>query len=399
VTCWGDNSRGQALPQIVSPQPARAMVGVPYEHLFQTTPQMPPAAFSVSGGELPPGLQLDEGGQLGGEPTSAGDYSFAVTAANGMTEDAVQEATLEVVGTPVLTIGTAGEITTSSARLAGTIDPRNLPAQAWFEYWPAASPNDVTSTAMQEVPSGLTPRDISAHVGGLAAGTSYEFRLAATNELGAEPARSETASFATTQPPVVTIVDLGLPPPTAGQSVNIEPVDGVVGTDCGGGGFTRLQGDGAQIPVGCRVDTRHGTVALTASKGSSGETQTAYFWGGVFGVTQKAGDNQDAVLTLAGRLKCEKRKPGTVSRVLKRARRGAGRRLWGSGKGNYKTVGNYGSASVRGTTWLVVDRCDSSTLMKVAEGTVRVRDFVKNSTVILETGEQYLAKAAIPRLR
>ena len=75
-----------------------------------------------------------------------------------------------------------------------------------------------------------------------------------------------------------------------------------------------------------------------------------------------------------------------------------GRKLWGSGKGNYTTSGSYGSATVRGTTWLVVDRCDSSTLFKVAEGTVWVRDFVNEKSLILTTGQQYIAKAQIPRI-
>jgi len=188
-------------------------------------------------------------------------------------------------------------------------------------------------------------------------------------------------------------------PPIAGQTVNVEPVEGVVATKCGEGGDFAALRDATQIPVGCLIDTRNGTVALTASKGTSGETQTGAFWAGLFRVTQKAGDNQEAALTLAGRRKCEKRRPGMTSRATASGRRGRGRRLWGSGKGNFKTVGNYGSASVRGTTWLVVDRCDNSTLFKVGEGTVFVRDFVKDKSVVLETGEEYLAKAPIPRLR
>ena len=250
------------------------------------------------------------------------------------------------------------------------------------------------------VPTALTAQAVFAQIGGLSAGTDYVFRLAATNELDPAAVRSETADFTTPQPPVLTVLaSPGLAPPTAGQTVNVEPVEGAVGTKCGNDeAFAKLQG-AAQIPVGCTIDTRNGTVALTASKGSNGEIQTAYFWGGVFDVDQKAGDNQDAVLTLAGRLKCERRKAGMTSRVFKRGRRGGGRKLWGSGKGNFQTVGNYGSASVRGTTWLVVDRCDNSTLAKVREGTVLVRDFVKKTTVVLREGEQYLAKAPIPRLR
>jgi hypothetical protein len=79
--------------------------------------------------------------------------------------------------------------------------------------------------------------------------------------------------------------------------------------------------------------------------------------------------------------------------------RGPGRKLWGSGKGNYKTAGSHGAATVRGTTWLVQDRCDGSTLFKVAEGTVWVRDFVKGILVVLHEGDSYVAKPAIARLK
>ena len=82
-----------------------------------------------------------------------------------------------------------------------------------------------------------------------------------------------------------------------------------------------------------------------------------------------------------------------------RSNSGGGRKLWGSGKGNFKTSGNYGSATVRGTVWLVRDRCDNSTLFGVREGVVTVDDFVKGTTLFLHPGQQYVAKAAIPRLR
>jgi hypothetical protein len=126
--------------------------------------------------------------------------------------------------------------------------------------------------------------------------------------------------------------------------------------------------------------------------------QTAHFWGGVFVVGQEQGDEEPVELELAGRRMCERR--GSAHKrvaTVSRARHG-GRRVWGSGKGNYTTSGSYGSATVRGTTWLVVDRCDASTLVKVAEGTVWVRDFVKGKSLTLTAGQQYVAKAPIPRL-
>jgi hypothetical protein len=68
------------------------------------------------------------------------------------------------------------------------------------------------------------------------------------------------------------------------------------------------------------------------------------------------------------------------------------RLVWGKGKGKYRTRGRYGSGGVRGTTWQTVDRCDG-TLTRVIKGTVRVRDYTLRRTVVLHTGEQYLARA------
>ncbi|HET7455813.1 MAG TPA: hypothetical protein VFJ76_09845 [Solirubrobacterales bacterium] len=190
----------------------------------------------------------------------------------------------------------------------------------------------------------------------------------------------------------------GPPKPVAGKTFDLEPVEGSIELQCPGETSSAPLTGFKQVPMGCLINTRHGVVDLTASKGSSGELQGAHFWGGVFVATQDEGDNQTVGLKLAGRRMCERRGAGKepVARISRGGKHG--RRLWGSGKGNYSTSGSYGSATVRGTTWLVVDRCDSSTLVKVAEGTVAVRDFVKDKSVTLTTGEQYLAKAAIPRL-
>ena len=190
--------------------------------------------------------------------------------------------------------------------------------------------------------------------------------------------------------------DSGLPPPVAGQSFNIETVEGTVKTKCPADsdytGLVRAE----QVPVGCLIDTTFGTVRITASKGN-GQTQTAQFWGGVFRVTQHSGVNQTAVMKLVGQLRCEKRGGNARARRVSR-RRGGGRKLWGSGKGNYKTVGSHGAATVRGTVWLVQDRCDGSTLIKVKSGTVWIRDFVKGIRVVLHAGDQYVIEPPTPRL-
>ena len=52
-----------------------------------------------------------------------------------------------------------------------------------------------------------------------------------------------------------------------------------------------------------------------------------------------------------------------------------------------------------GTTWLVNDRCDLSTIFEVKEGKVKIRDFIKGITAIITPGKRYVAKAPFLRLR
>ena len=82
----------------------------------------------------------------------------------------------------------------------------------------------------------------------------------------------------------------------------------------------------------------------------------------------------------------------------RRRPRASKRHLWGDGKGRFRTGGRFSSATVRGTRWVVSDRCDG-TLTRVVRGSVTVRDRVHNKTVILHAGEQYLARAPGSRRR
>jgi ferric-dicitrate binding protein FerR (iron transport regulator) len=67
------------------------------------------------------------------------------------------------------------------------------------------------------------------------------------------------------------------------------------------------------------------------------------------------------------------------------------RRLFGNAHGRFRTRGRSSTATVRGTEWSVIDRCDG-TLTTVKRGTVIVRDTVKHRTVKLRSGQSYLAR-------
>jgi hypothetical protein len=141
---------------------------------------------------------------------------------------------------------------------------------------------------------------------------------------------------------------------------------------------------GEQIPVGTTVDTREGRITITAAQGK-GKTASADFFDGLFKLTQTKGSKPVTTLSLTERLSCPK---GRASAAAKKTKT---RKLWGDGSGAFRTRGQFSSATVRGTKWVVIDRCDG-TLTRVARGVVTVRDFVKGKTVIVRAGKQYLAR-------
>ncbi|HEY3542564.1 MAG TPA: DUF11 domain-containing protein [Gaiellaceae bacterium] len=68
------------------------------------------------------------------------------------------------------------------------------------------------------------------------------------------------------------------------------------------------------------------------------------------------------------------------------------RQLWGKAKGKFRTTAKYSSATIRGTTWGVQDRCDG-TLTTALDDPVDVVDIALNKTVTITGGQTYLAAA------
>jgi hypothetical protein len=177
-------------------------------------------------------------------------------------------------------------------------------------------------------------------------------------------------------PPVPTATPT--PAPVAGQSVAAEPLSGTVLVKLPGSNkFVPL--DASVIKNGAEIDARKGVIELTRSDGG-----IAKFFDGIFKLSQPGGVT---TVTLTEKLDCKKSSGGKAA-----AKKPKKRKLWGDGKGKFRTRGQYAAATVRGTKWLVEDTCTTTTT-KVTQGTVSVQDLVKNKTTLLRKGKSYVARA------
>jgi hypothetical protein len=83
VRCWSARGQISAPPAVPSPAPAAAAtVGEAYSSAFQSSAGTPTGTFAVTSGQLPPGLALSASGTISGTPTTAGTFTFTVTASN-----------------------------------------------------------------------------------------------------------------------------------------------------------------------------------------------------------------------------------------------------------------------------------------------------------------------------
>ncbi|HEX5924648.1 MAG TPA: Ig-like domain-containing protein, partial [Baekduia sp.] len=223
-----------------------------------------------------------------------------------------------------------------------------------------------------------------------------------------EPERTATVTWTAPPPPA---------PPVPGKSVVVRVVSGTVYIKLAGSSRARATGPpkgfvpftgAANIPVGSQLDTSKGRVELTSAADTGGvKTQASQFYDGIFQVKQsvpkKKPKKPAALITdlvmkgQIARSQCAPLKGGARAAwaSAKKKKKGAKAvlgQLWGSGKGKFRTSGKYSSATVRGTIWLVQDRCEG-TLTKVVRGTVQVRDLRRKKTVTVKAGQSYLARA------
>ena len=181
-----------------------------------------------------------------------------------------------------------------------------------------------------------------------------------------------------------------LPPPTPGQTVTATPIAGnVLVKQAGTAQFVPLS-QPSLVPVGSQFDATRGRVELTAAR-AGGITDTSLFYDGTFELSQPTPTAIAELKLILGDFSvCSLPSLAAADKNKRRVRR-----IWGSGKGKFRTRGRYSSATVRGTTWRTQDRCDG-TLTHVQEGSVTVRDFGRRQDIVVRAGKSYLAEPLPP---
>lgn len=103
-------------------------------------------------------------------------------------------------GVPAVVTGAASPVASTSATVSGTVDPNALATTWHVEYGTTAAYGSTTTST--SAGSGDTAVDVSALLSGLAAGTTYHFRIVAVNSAGTT--NGADATFTTTAAPTVT---------------------------------------------------------------------------------------------------------------------------------------------------------------------------------------------------
>ena len=140
--------------------------------------------------------------------TAGTQYYFQVVAQNatGTTNGAINSFTTSVAAqAPAATTGAASAIASTTATLAGTVNPEGADTHVWFLYGTSSTLSGATQTASQDLGSGTTALAASANLTGLTAGTQYYYQVVAQNATGTTD--GAIVSFTTTaaaQAPVAT---------------------------------------------------------------------------------------------------------------------------------------------------------------------------------------------------
>ncbi|WIL21577.1 beta strand repeat-containing protein [Geothrix sp.] len=211
--------------------------------------------YAISSGSLPAGLTLNSDGTITGTPTTAGVYTFVITATNGTRTPAVS-------GTVTYTVNPASNLTVSY------VSPRTFPVgSAIGTQSPTLANANPGLTTTYVISSGSLPAGLTLNSDGTITGTPttagvYTFAITATNGTRT-PAVSNTVTYTV---PALAPTALNYTSPityTASLAIannNPNPT---------GGAPTAYSIAGGSLPAGLSLDPATGVISGTPTVGGS----------------------------------------------------------------------------------------------------------------------------------
>ena len=94
---------------------------------------------------------------------------------------------------PTTTTVAATGVSLHVATLNGTVNPHAQDTNAWFEWGTDSTLAAPTLTSTQAIGAGSADNSVSAGLSGLTLGTTYYYRVAASNASGTKKGRSRTS--------------------------------------------------------------------------------------------------------------------------------------------------------------------------------------------------------------
>ncbi|MBZ5535409.1 MAG: FG-GAP-like repeat-containing protein [Acidobacteriia bacterium] len=173
---------GSCTPIAVSPSQPKLTDGITgkvYDQIFTATGGIGPYQFTVSDGNLPPGLSLSSDGHLIGTPISLGTFGFNIVVRDANNCPASRTFTILINGPPSITTEPATFVTSNSAWLNGTVVENGLRATISFQ-WGITNGYGNTIVATNSSYKGHIYITLSS----LSPGTTYHYRIIATSDAG-----------------------------------------------------------------------------------------------------------------------------------------------------------------------------------------------------------------------
>lgn len=230
----------------VSGANASGTVGTAYSSAFTGSGGVAPYTYAVTAGSLPAGLTLAANGQLTGNPTGAGSYSFTVTVTDAHGFTGAQAASLTIAPAP--TISLSG-LTSTTAGTGSNVSQ-------------ALSASGGTGPYTFALSSGTLPAGLTLSSAGLLSGTpsatgTFSFTVRATD--AGNYSGSQSYSFSVTSD-LTASLQVGSSSLTVGRAVT--PFVPVV---AGGGSGPYRYSVSPSLPAGLTMSTSTGQVSGTPS--------------------------------------------------------------------------------------------------------------------------------------